>query len=245
MDGSSPIEFAISTPDADLQANINHALSLGLPEADCREKTLHLIANGPSAGEVNLGLLHGDTMALNGSIELFRREGGNPTYWIGCDPQEHLAHFLQDAPEKTVYLIASKCDRAVFDALHDRMVRLWHVNDVLIPDRRQVPCAVSVTLCAMMLAHRLGYRRIDVWGWDCSFTGEDHHAGPGTLSSTPTRVEIEVGEPPNSRFFTSTSTWAAEVKDASGILPVLRWCGTDVVIHGSGMMAAILEDYAA
>ena len=80
MDGSSPIEFAISTPDADLQANIDHALSLGLLEADFREKTLHLIANGPSAGEVNLGLLHGDTMALNGSIELFRREGGYPTY---------------------------------------------------------------------------------------------------------------------------------------------------------------------
>ena len=245
MDGASPITFEVSTPAADLQAHIDHALSLGLPEADSKQKTLNLIANGPSANDIPWADLKGDTMALNGSIALFGPRG--PTYWIGCDPQASLSQFLHNAPKNTVYLIASKCHKDVFDVLltQRRMIRLWHVTDVPIPGKRQVPCAVSVTLCAMMLANRLGYRRIDVWGWDCCFKGEEHHAGPGTLSTTPDRRFIEVGDGPNSKHFESTATWACEAKDASGILPVLRWCGTDVFIHGGGMMAAILEDYAA
>lgn len=260
-----PIEFAIQTPsdDAAVRSQIAHALTLGLPEVDCAQKRLHLIANGPSARNFNFNAAAHwhhfgetalcDTMAINGALKLFTDRNCAPTYWIACDPQGPTPDLTTPAdfltghlPAETTYLVASKCHPAVFDLLKDRRVKLWHVNDQPVSFKRQVPCAVSVTLCAMMLANRLGYRNIDVWGWDACFAEDGaHHAATGELGITSDKVEIEVGDGPETLKFMSTATWACEVKDASGILPVLKWCGTDVVIHGRSMISAILPEFAA
>lgn len=238
----NPIEFAISTPDENLQAHIDHALSLSLPEADHHDQRLTLIANGPSARHWR-SKNFAQTMAINGALSLFTESGAWPTYWIACDPQEHVIDFLKEAPIDTTYLVASKCHPSVFKRLKGYDVRLWHVNDIPIPNHRQIPCAVSVTICALLLAGRLGYRTIDVWGWDCCFDGEAHHGGQSLLSATSQRIEIEVmSDPP--QVFTSNPTWACEVNDAKGVLPVLRWCGVDVRVHGRSMLSAILPEYA-
>lgn len=236
------IEFAVSTPQLDLRSNIDHALSLGLPEADTNNKRLGLIANGPSADLFGFPA-QGVTMAVNGALSLFTTKHKAPSYWIACDPQEHVADFLTDIPEETIYLVASKCHPKVFERLKDREVWLWHVNDVQIPDKRQVPCAVSVTICALLLAQRLGYRHIDCWGWDLCFQGEQHHAGQGELGATPDRIFIDIDG--SDKTWVSNPTWCCEVKDASGVLPVLRWTGVDIKIHGPSMLAAILPEYAA
>lgn len=44
--------------------------------------------------------------------------------------------------------------------------------------------------------------------------------------------------------FKSTPTWAVEAQEAVNILPLLRWAGVDVVIHGDGMVRAIAAEYA-
>lgn len=238
---NGPIEFKISTPELDFGSHIAHALGLGLGEADYREKTLHLFANGPSACSASLSV-RGDTMAVNGALELFTAQALAPTWWIACDPQALVADFLEEMPRATIYLAASKCHPDVFERLKDRTVRLWHVNDHPVPGKRQVPCAVSVTLCALMLAHRLGYRTIHTYGWDCCYDGERHHAASGMLSNTPGRVWIGVGD--DDEAFETNPTWACEFQDARGILPVLRWCGTDVIIHGRSLVGAILHEYA-
>lgn len=247
MDGFSPIKFALQTPGSDEEhrRQIAHALTLGLPEIDTNTKRLHIVANGPTACGFNHDL-PGDTMALNGSLRLFTDIGKAPTYWAACDPQKALAGFLNGPlPTTTTYLIASKCHPAVFERLHDYDVRLWHVNDQPIPaEKHAVPCAVSITLCAAMLAQRLGYRRLDMWGWDCCFAKDgSHHAGPGGLSSTPEKIEIEIDGV--DEHFWITPTWGCEVEDARGILPVLKWCGTDVVIHGRSLISAICPEFAA
>ena len=236
-----PVQFAIQTPQIDDRPHIDHALSLGLPEADSDLRTLHLFANGPSAKSA--AIPDGDTMAVNGALRLFTDKGRAPSYWIACDPQALVADFLIDPPERTTYLVASKCDPLVFQMLEDRDVRLWHVNDNEIPDVRRVPCAVSVTLCALMLAMRLGYRRIEVYGWDCCYDGEKHHAGTGSPSVTPDRLKIEVGEGEDALWFESNPTWCCEIEDALKILPVLKWCGVEIRIHGPSLLGAIATEY--
>lgn len=239
--GLPVVQFAIHTPTTDNAAHIRHALGLGLPEADDGGKQLHLYANGPSAREAPFPS-DAATMAVNGALKLFREEG--PDYWIACDPQALVADLLDNPPQSTLYLVASKCHPAVFERLQGRDVRLWHVNDLPVPGKQQVPCAVSATLCALMLAMRLGYRQIDVWGWDCCLQGEAHHAGPGELAENPEILDIEVGEGEDAQWFKSTATWCCEVEDALKILPVLKWAGVDVRIHGPSMIAAIANGYA-
>jgi hypothetical protein len=215
-DGSEypTVEFDIILPVKDdfLRDNIRHAMTLGLPEVDDRDWRLNIVANGPSAGGVKFD---GVSMALNGAIRLFPPDSP-PTFWCVSDPQELVADFLpDDPPRETTYLVASKCHRSVFEKLKDRTVKVWHLSDIEddvegMPGMdRRVPCATSVTLTALILAQRIGVRRIDVWGWDCAF-GDDgsHHAGMGEMGITATTVDVRVGGEGWGKEFKTTPTWA-------------------------------------
>lgn len=237
-----PLEFVVGTPQVDYQAHIRNALSLGLPYADQNQRRLNLIANGPSAACLPDDIHDADTMAINGALGLL-----DPTYWIACDPQALVADFLHAPPRQTAYLVASKCHPAVFKALEDLDVRLWHVDDQEIPDHPTVPVACSATLCALSLAMRLGYRVIHVYGWDLCFSGLEHHATPNPMSSTPERValELELGDGKPTQHFDTTATWVCEMKDAEKILPMLSWAGMQITIHGRSLVGAILPQYQA
>lgn len=235
-----PIEFDIRTPlDAErIGKHIAHARSLLLPEADSDPiETLHIVANGPSAAGAPRITFGKTVLAVNGALQLFEEAGVWPDYWAGCDPQEHLADFLTDPPAETTYLIASKCHPTVFEALKDRTVKVWHIDDHDCgPYVRRVGTAVSVTLTAMSLMARLGWRRFEVWGWDgCYLDGQDH-ASPQT-HARDNDVTVEIGD----RLFKSTGTWAAEAKDAAHQLSIFDWFGIEVIIHGDGMIRAFVD----
>ena len=89
-----------------------------------------------------------------------------------------------------------------------------------------------------MLMQRLGWRRINVWGWDCGFGGDgSHHAGWGDLPVNVVPQDVMVGD----RLFHTTRTWCCEANDALGIVPVLNWCGVEVNIMGDGFLKAVLD----
>lgn len=233
-----PIEFDIRTPCTveTLEAHVAAARARGLPELSASE-VLHrgkltLVANGPSA--LRAPLRNRPTMAANGSIKLFTSRGLAPTYWIGCDPQALMADFLTDAPPETTYLVASKCHPSVFDALKDRKVLVWHIDDVpsVTGNPATVPCATSVTLCALSVARLLGYRNIETWGWDGCFWGSRDHAVSQPMNNQ--RITNLVGR----ERFDTTPTWCAEAHDATLQLP-----GADYTVNvkGGGMISAILK----
>lgn len=179
------VQFQVETPcQGEVPSNIEHALSLGLPEADAKPiHRLNVIANGPSAVEFFAVPRIGDTLAINGALKLFNRP---PTYWAACDPQrDAVLSFLEgDLPTSTVYLVASKCHPDVFKRLEGYDVRLWHISDYPIPSPvRTIPTASSVTLVAFTLMRRLGYRAFDVWGWDGCYIDGKHHAAEQTMTT--------------------------------------------------------------
>ncbi len=230
------IEFDIKTPRSErvIRRQIAQARALGLREAfDTEPLALTVIANGPGAWNAPHD---GVTLALNNALKVIP----NPTYWAGCDPQPELADFLKDAPKETIYYVASKCHPDVFRALRNHDVRLWDVGDY-VPGG--VPSAVSITLTAMSLFARLGWRKFDIWGWDTSF-GEDgsHHAGFEGFSENPNIVEVEIEGGPT---FKTTPTWAAEAQDAHYIIPLLEYLGCEINIHGRSMVEAIRRAKAA
>lgn len=239
------ITFDVRTPlDGEtLVRHVEHALTLGHPELRDFEYPwagpLKVIANGPSARHAPLD---GHTLAVNNSLKLFTDQGLAPTYWAGCDPQEHLADFLTEAPESTTYLVASKCHPRVFEALKGKNVILWHVHDEptrkLTEDLFPVCRACSITLCSFELMARLGWRKFDVWGWDgCVMDGIDH-AAPQDWKGE--HVQIEVSDGTDAKTFTSTASWALEANDA---ILALRGFPFDIHIHGGGMIGAILKIY--
>jgi hypothetical protein len=223
------IEFQVNTPldEPTIRRHIEASRGRGYPEALGEPQALRIIAGGPSALQAPLD---GPTLALNGALRRFTSQGLAPTYYACCDPQEMVADFLKDAPESTIYFIASKCHPAVFDALKDRDVRLWHLDDY-VPGG--VSSAPSITLVALNLFAQLGWRAYDIWGWDACYKDGKHHAfDQGHNADDRT---LEVGD----RIFKTTTTWALEAQTAGQILPILQFVGVEVRIHGDSMIEAI------
>lgn len=192
---------------------------------------LKIIANGPSARQAPLD---GITMALNGAGRIFPKDAP-PTYWAAVDPQELVSEFFDDPPEQTIYLIASKCHPKVFERLKGRKVMMWHVGD-FSTHPRAVPSAMSITLCAMNLGRRMGYRAFDIYGWDACFAGDRHHASERKDEKiVAQRISLDVG----GQVYDTTTTWAAEAETALSMIPVLEFTGAEVNIHGPSMVEAI------
>lgn len=231
------VEFDVRVPVTDdgLISNVASCLARGLPELarlPPSGQALLVIANGPSAWGAEFD--GRPTLAVNGALRLFTDRNAAPDYWCACDPQAHLADFLKNPPKSTTYLVASKCHPSVFDALKDRNVIVWHLDDYatwdLVSERDAIMSAVSVTICSFEVMDRLGFRSFDTWGWDgCYIDGRDH-ACPQTHRGTD--IENDVGE----RMFQTTTSWALEAQDAWNKLK-----GWPIRIHGPGMIGAIFD----
>lgn len=237
-----PVEFErrFAVGDEEIRRNVEHALSLGLPDlAESplpRAERLTILANGPTALDADLS---GPILSLNGSLQLFRNTQRAPTWWAACDPQEMVADFLLDAPAETTYLVASKCHPRVFEALKDRNVILWHLNEEaggyydLVKFRGPINVAPTITLCSFGLGEILGFGRFRTYGWDgCYMDGRNHAVGQA--HNTTGNCEMEVG----AETFRTTYAWMDEADQASQIFDA--W-PRDLIVHGDGMIGAILR----
>lgn len=254
-------EYTLPASTTELQAQVDSALARGLPEALGR-KSLTVIANGPSARDAPGG---GETLALNGAMDLFFNTGRVPTYWAACDSQAFVADFLPDAPPlDTVYLVASRCHPAVFDKLAGRQVQVWHPKEGLVQGRRSVPRNCSITLNALWLMAAKGYTDFDVWGWDaCYGASGDHHAGSQPHGpSDPLHVNYggetrrkvpkrsftqwmrgesapEMIEIVGGRDFHTSRTWVAEASAAEQFFHLAHYHDLNVTVRGDGMIKTV------
>lgn len=242
--------FNLQTPlnDETCRAHILHNLTLGLPDA-LRRAGLTVIANGPSARNVNLANIEGHTIALNGALKLFTDKGLSPDYWAACDPQACVADFLpENPPHNTTYLVASKCHPSVFHKLRHNDVLVWHLKDQDAPGQHRISLCQSITLCASWLMYRMGYTDFEYWGWDGCFIDGTHHAGSSPdVNYEQVHINIggkldkESGEVIGGRTFPSTRTWAAEAQAAHQFFQLANYFDIGVTVNGDGMFKAARE----
>lgn len=246
--GTVIADFDIQVPLSDniCERQINESIARRLPEAvACRR--LSVIANGPSARDIDLHNIAFETLALNGAIMLFAEQGLAPTYWACCDPQEVVATLLPaNPPKSTTYFVASKCHKAVFEKLKGCDVRVWHIADHPAQGRQRVALCSSITLSATWLMVRLGYNVFDFYGWDGCFMDGRDHAANGNPSMAPTAHinyggVVQDGEVIGGRTFPTSRTWAAEAKGVEQLFQLAKYFGINIKIHGDGMFAAALK----
>ena len=239
--------FHVNLPldDATLLSQVDCNLRRGLPEVMSRH-SLIVVANGPSARNIDLKNIRVPTLAVNGAIRLFVEQGVTPTYWAACDPQALVADFLPDnPPRETIYLVASKCHMSVFDKLKEREVRVWRVGDHKTDGAAHIPTASSITITASWLM-RLAfyYTDFDYYGWDGCFMDGRHHAFGGSSAIIPELginyggIEGDGGKINGGKTFPTTRTWAAEAKAAGQFFQFAKYLDMKIVIHGDGLFAA-------
>ncbi len=234
-------DYLLPVDEETCRQQVTDSLKRHIPDAVMRRK-LTIIADGPSAKDVDISRIHGPILAVNRAIHLFTDKGTWPAYWAACDAQELVADFLPARPpHETIYYVASKCHPAVFQKLKNNNVQLWHISDHRSENRWHIAPSSSVTITACWLMTRLGFTDFEFWGWDGCFMDGKHHASNNDDWSAVHTISLNYGgkiegdDVIGGRVFTTTHTWAAEAKGAEQFFQLAEYFDIGLKINGDGM----------
>lgn len=171
----------------ELLKNVRYACTLMLPEVDTQARpnkdTWVICAGGPSLKEsfeeLRTRQAKGEKIvSVGATYDVLCDQGVTPDYYILLDASKAIATFFEPRVG-TEYLVASQCDKVVFDKLiwKDYKVSLWHPLDTYGSESvireygiksTLVPGGSTTALRALELGYRMGVRVFHYYGIDSS-----------------------------------------------------------------------------
>lgn len=124
--------------------------------------------------------------ALKAAHDFLLDNGIRPHAAVAVDPQEKIAQIYKNPQHDIRYFISSQCHPAVFDALKDYRVILWHLYtkstheywSERIKKKRRSPekmmfigGGTTTGMRAISLAAYMGYQKINLYGFDSCIRG--------------------------------------------------------------------------
>lgn len=214
---------------------------------DLYQGACSIVGAGPSI-EKSYKDLKGDVLAINSAIGYLLEKGVVPKFAMiwDCDPV--CEQFAVPHPE-IIYLIASRVHPKVFERLKDCKIVVWHAaGDLNIIELMNKPEVISkqqiheplinggtagVTR-AIYVAYSLGYREINIFGGDSSYSGDKTHI---IKSLVPEKdIIISIGNSPPT-YFRTTPEWCSQVQEYRFIYMVMSCgCGVEMKVFGEGML---------
>lgn len=252
------LDVVCNTANERLLDNVRSSIARKLPWFDLEpEHDGHavIVAGGPSAKDFveeirwreSIGQM---VFAMNGSARFLNDHEIIPDVYVMADAREENRAMLYGTSRWTTHLIASQCHPAVFDALANSNVVLWHTNSEgmvdLLGDVKDKPVHLigggsTVGLNAIMLAFGMGFRKIHLYGFDSSYREGEHHAYPQGLNDGDRVIDALYGE----RSFKTTAWMAQQVNEFQDTAPGLVADGVEFTIHGDGLFQTVARDLVA
>lgn len=191
-----------------------------------------------------------DIISVSGSHDFLLERGIKPRYHIECDPRPHKANNIAKANPETEYLLASICSPVLFDKLDGANIRLWHTSDgetarrIVDELKSKAPLIFgggSVGLRSIPVMYRMGYRKFDIYGMDCSFSddGSEKWAGAHAQKANPKEFPL-VRAVYEGRVFTTTGillTYGADFFDMMNRM-LERDPSIVAKVYGDGLLQA-------
>lgn len=189
--------------------------------------------------------LQGDVLAINSSIKYLLEHGVTPKFAMIWDAAEICKEFAIPHPDIT-YLIGARCHPKVFDRLKDCKIVVWHAGGdhniaELLKDREidepMINGGSAGVTRAMYLAVALGYKKLNIYGADSSYSEKgDTHITGSLVPEKDFRCWIGNGE--GAKQFRTTPEWCAQVNEFRDIYSVFRHPAYDINIDvfGEGML---------
>lgn len=258
----------MNTEQAQLLANIGSAIRRGHPQwrpGPLRPDRICLVGSGPSLNDTEAALRQAVwegavLVTLNGAYHWCIERGLKPQTQIVMDARPSNARFLEPAVPKCNYVLASQCDPRVWDAVEGRD-HVWIFHPVIKQEGPTsdlldqfygsnwigVPGGTTVASRAISLLRTAGYVRFDLFGIDCCWMGEGHHAMPQPENAQdrwhPIRAGV-TGRPETMRTFRVTP-W--HLKQAEDLLTMMTVNGQHftLVPHGDGLFTHLLTALGA
>lgn len=243
-------ELPAVVSDAERFRQMESALAHGFPMLQKAEGfhdgKASIVGYGPSLRETWPALFGLDSpiVATSGAYDFLLSKGLIADYYIAMDPRPSVVDLIEYPQHKTRYLLASCCHPRFWEKLRGFNVTLWH----LLPKEAErtlgwvaehhpegrdscIGGGSTVGHRALNVMGSLGYRRFDVFGLDCSFSGEDLHAGPHNgQKQNPIRVTVG-GRP----FWTTPQFY----QSARELQEFLQTADVETTVHGVGLLQQI------
>ncbi len=224
-------------------ANIRSSVARGLPllkRVPAHDRIISICGAGPSLSRTWKDLA-GDVMACNSAIR-YLTDVARVDYAFLWDADPRCVKFIRPGCE---YLVASRCDPAVFDALEGMHVTLWHaagevgLDDLLKEIGGQPEPVTGGSACitrAIELAYALGYRDIHLHGADSSYEGDATHV-TGSLVYEDAKLTTFGG-----RSFLAPGWLGIQAQEfARYTMPWAKGHGVKLTVHGDGLLPYIWQ----
>lgn len=244
--------------------NVRYSITLGFPrlhEMDGfkvvkdRTKKIAIVGGGPSLTSNLDALREFDTIIACGSVhDYLIKNGITPTYATACDPDPIMANYYRNSNISTTYLIATACDKKVFETLKGKNIYLWHCfSDAgaeefkkIEPDYQAIGGGCTVGLRSISIALMLGYSNLHFFGFDSSlaendrthayeYTDESEKAGLGNTYS------LRLGmDGPDKKVFRVAGYQLAQAHHFKLFYEVYHGLFTPT-FHGDGLLPDLVE----
>lgn len=238
-----PVHVVCNVPDEILFRNVHANSRNGRPWlklAEAHEGTALLCGSGPSLADtvdfIRGEWLKGATVfAMNGAAKFLSDRGVMPDYQVILDARERTKEVVGPARE---HLFASQVDPILFEMVPDAKVWQMYFDGVegQLPEYHDDYCMVggkaSVGNTALGLAYVMGFRRMEVYGYDSSFRGAAGHAmfQAININDPVTRVEF------NDREYIASLTMKVQADTFHQVAEALIREGCSINVHGSGLL---------
>jgi hypothetical protein len=201
------------------------------------DRTVSVVGFGPSL-ENTYKDLDGDIWACNGAHNWLIDRGVIPKYAMFWDASPVIAKFVK--PNKDVtYLIGSRCHKSVFKLLEGYKVFVMQIGgdeclERLLEEYRIFEPVLgggsAAVTRAMVIVTTMGYRKIKLFGADCSTETEVTHLKKSIVNEELLTVWMD------GKDYTSTAWLAGQVEDFKILAPALRKQGCELEVFGSGLL---------
>lgn len=257
----------INTPEEVLRSNILRNLELGLreivPHKAQPDQVVYLLAGGPSLNDyesqiIEWGKTGNPIVTMNGTYNWLIERGVRPAMQVLLDAREFNRRFVSPIIDNCKYMVSSQCDPDTLASLPREQTWLWHsgqsdiVKEVMDEyaakqqnGREWYPVygGTAVCECALTILAMLGYRKVEVFGWDSCLREGKHHAYEQKENDYTNTLTMTVG---GKKF--KCHGWM--VVQANEIPRYVRHVlskveGFEMVVHGDGLIAHMLQHYAA
>jgi hypothetical protein len=256
----------MNTDDATILAHIRSSIRRGVPQmrtGPVRPDRVCLVGSGPSLLETerelrDLVFAGAKVVTLNGAYQWCLDRNIKPDTQIVMDARPSNARFLDPALPQCRYVLASQCAPAVWDAVEGRP-QVWIFHAVLRQESEAstildayygghwigIGGGTTVATRAINLLRTVGYVRFDLFGIDCCWHGDQHHAfeQPENDHDRPVKMWVGAKGQPATPFL--VTPWMA--KQFEDFLQTIRVNGQhfQLEVHGKGLLAFALRTLGA
>ncbi len=221
-------------------------------------QTALLVCGGPSLVETEKELVEaywagGKIVAVNGAYKWCIDRNLKPSAMILLDAREFNARFVEPEVPNCKYLLASQCHPAAFEACANREVWIWHacssgeeelaiLKEFYFERCYPITIGTSVGVRAISVLRMLGWSKIDVFGLDSCWLGNEHHAYEQAENKDKRiRVWLRPQDRDDKVQMFNCAPW--HVRQARDFQELIKTRGNliDLNVRGPGLIAAMLQ----